>query len=872
MAYAALSSLMHTLHQILHSKSPLICGSSTQQQQHHVESTYQSLCALQDFLEDTTKDAKDIENLKALEKRIRDVVYKAEDRVDSSLRSMILAGNGDERESASTFFIEELQQVQIEIDSLKKEVMVIEFNKHGSKSVELATTSSSSGKSKFFEEKTVVGMKDDFNAILNSLNAQPKELIVISVVGMGGIGKTTLARKVFEDTAIRSRFDKHAWVTISEQYNKRQMLLQVASSIAGINQEMSNDKLLETVYKGLKRKGFLIVIDDLWNTEAWDQMRRIFPNDDNKSRIILTTRHRDVADYASCPDFPSHDVSFLSLDDSWNLFTDRLFGKEPCPPQLEETGKHIIQQCRGLPLSIVVIAGLLGKIGMAHDNWKRIEENLKSFFGTVSEQCQAILSLSYSYLPQPLKACFLYIGGFPEDMEIRFSKLISLWIAEQFIKATSNKRLEVVAEEYLQELMDRSLIVAGTRRPNGRIKTCKIHDLLRQVCIREAQIENVVHFRNSDFVTYSDDINDLRRVIIPFFIRDYFYDHPRHRSRKITTRSLIFMGGSQSYEVITLYYWPGSISDFKLLKVLDAHEIGYDFSDTIPELVHLRYVNARINDPSSLAKLCNLQTIIIYSLRKNVQLPAEILTMSEIKHIEIEDLDMPNPLEAESGGIGDQPLFLTNLQTLSLRSSPAVVEILRRIPNLNKLKINDVGSSEWTAFVDCLLLLQGLVTLNIQAAASAASPNVPFVLSRDISLPNLNKLTLGSTFFPWEDMAVLANLPNLEVLKACDNAFWGTEWRLDEDVVFGELKYLGVHQGNLERWEATSDNFPMLEQLNLTKLHFLEEIPEGIGEIMTLKLIQIKDCNAEVVNSAKQIRENQRNWGNYGFQLRFYRY
>ncbi|KAH0671944.1 hypothetical protein KY284_023031 [Solanum tuberosum] len=286
MAYACISSLMQTLQQLLQSKSSLICESPIQQK--HVESSYQSLCALQVFLEDTTNEANDIENLKILEKKIKDVVYKAEDRVDSCLTNMILADNEDDRQKACKFFNEELQQVETEFDSLRKEVMVIEFNKRGSKSTELAaaTTSFSS-----IEETTYVGMKKDYKAILNCLNAQTKELIVISLVGMDGIGKTTLARKVFGNSTIRDRFEKHAWVTISEQYNKRQMLLEVASSISGVNnQEMSNDELMVFVYRSLKGRRFLIVIDDLWSTDAWDQMRRIFQNDNNKSRIILTTR------------------------------------------------------------------------------------------------------------------------------------------------------------------------------------------------------------------------------------------------------------------------------------------------------------------------------------------------------------------------------------------------------------------------------------------------------------------------------------------------------------------------------------------------------------------------------------------------------
>ncbi|KAH0775850.1 hypothetical protein KY290_007261 [Solanum tuberosum] len=490
---------------------------------------------------------------------------------------------------------------------------------------------------------------------------------------------------------------------------------------------------------------------------------------------------------------------------------------------------------------------------LTHDNWKKVEENLNSFFGTLSERCQSILSLSYNYLPQYLRACFLYIGGFPEDREINVSKLIRLWIAEKFVKARSNKRLEVVAEEYLQELTDRSLILTGEQRANGRMKTCKIHDLLRQLCLSEAHTENVVHVMNGNVF---EAIDDQRRMIHLSEVEEMHDYCMQHNSGII--RTFISMQNDFPERICSI------VSEFKLLKVLDVLSVWYDFSSVIPELVHLRYVAARIKKAFSLAKLRNLQTII---LQRNIGVNRltelehllDIWRMSELRHV---DIDLPlyisNPVEAE------QPLcLLNNFQTLYLRNSPFVVEIIRRTPNLKKLKILD--RSKLPDFLDSLSILQDLETLHIKEQENID----PMIISRDISLPNLKKLKLFRTRIPWEVVNLLANLPNLEVLNG-NGAFVGTDWKVDEDVVFHKLKYLRLYVCfDLERWElaAGSDNFPMLEQLKLYVLPKLEEIPESIGEIMTLKSIQIIDCSSGVNTSARKIQQEQESLGNYELQF-----
>uniref|UniRef100_A0A0V0H171 Putative ovule protein n=1 Tax=Solanum chacoense TaxID=4108 RepID=A0A0V0H171_SOLCH len=165
---------------------------------------------------------------------------------------------------------------------------------------------------------------------------------------------------------------------------------------------------------------------------------------------------------------------------------------------------------------------------------------------------------------------------------------------------------------------------------------------------------------------------------------------------------------------------------------------------------------------------------------------------------------------------------------------------------------------------DSFSILQDLETLHIETQENID----PMIISRDISLPNLKKLKLCLTRIPWEVVNLLANLPNLEVLNG-NCAFVGTDWKVDEDIVFHKLKYLRLsHCCDLERWEAAgSDNFPVLEQLILDKLYRLEEIPESIGEIMTLKFIRIIWCGSDVETSAKKIQQEQESLGNYELQL-----
>ncbi|KAL3630465.1 hypothetical protein CASFOL_023449 [Castilleja foliolosa] len=182
-----------------------------------------------------------------------------------------------------------------------------------------------------------------------------------------------------------------------------------------------------------------------------------------------------------------YEMRFLDEDQSWNLFCKSTFGDEEIfPDELEGIGKKIVENCKGLPLSIVVVGGLLSKSKRTREYLLYISENLSSTVNLQDDESSLkILRLSYKELPVYLKPCFLYMGVYPEDCVIDVSELMRLWVAEGFLKPISGKLLEAVAKEYLNELVGRNLVLVHETGYSGETIKCKIHDLLVDVCVRE---------------------------------------------------------------------------------------------------------------------------------------------------------------------------------------------------------------------------------------------------------------------------------------------------------------------------------------------------------------------------------------------------
>ncbi|XP_031100588.1 putative late blight resistance protein homolog R1B-17 isoform X2 [Ipomoea triloba] len=675
----------------------------------------------------------------------------------------------------------------------------------------------------------MVGKNDEFEIIKKLLTELgSKEKKVVSIVGMGGIGKTTLARQVYEDSSVSIHFDVRAWVVASQLHNKRQMLTGLLNSISrqGSLEESTDEDLALKLYQCLKRQRYMVVVDDVWSGEAWDDVSNCFPEDGNGSRVLLTTRLAEVANYSSSNSDFSHHMQLLDQSDSWNLFCEKS-GKFR-GVEFEIIGRSIVEKCKGLPLAIIVVAGLFSKLSTLNE-WENIAKVLdSSTTTTIAAICSKILLLSYNHLPHHLKACFLYLGVFPEDYAINANQLARLWSAEGLVNTSENENFDVVADRHIHELMDRNLILVNKWSCCGRkIKVFGVHDLLHAFCVNEAQKENlllVVRENGSDFPQRC-----FRWVSI--------------QSSKLDVSTLCYSSRSCrsffcfSHNDISLNW-----EQFKLVRVLFF--TSPLMHTNIVDFVHLRYLSVPGNQNiAKLFKAWNLQTLsTINAVDKNY------LEFPQLQYFACISIRAHSPKFVHQ-----------NLQCLSLfEPEHCTKEFFTHVPHVKKIRIARGDRRESNDCIENLVNLQHLERLDINANKwDNTSPNIVQINSHIVLLKSLKRLRFQGNHFEWNGINVLCKLPRLEVLKLNGGSCVGKQWKLPEDDKFCQLIVLKIDSTHLKGWKATGDNFPKLEHLSLSSFSTLKEIPSGFAEISKLKSIQLAYCRPSMVASAEKIKEEQ---------------
>ncbi|XP_031116841.1 putative disease resistance RPP13-like protein 2 [Ipomoea triloba] len=382
--------------------------------------------------------------IKDLETQIRDFALQVEDEFEIQLSNFLRAQDTESQNKASKQISIILCRAQIDAENFSSFIdrniyrafVASEFQPESDDINPRLKHASESSKTKrvFEEEYKMVGRQHDYGVIMDQVLGEDDEFKVISIVGMAGIGKTTLARSVYGDPQVASGFVVRGWVTMPQEFEESQLLWDLLGSITQEEERDEVEKgrcslknLAQQVYKCLLFKRYLIVLDNFW--KECEYIQECFPYNSNGSRVLLTSKNLKSG-YFDSYDYV-HKMTLLGPNESWDLFCNILSLKGCVVSKFEKIRVDVVEKCDGLPQSIVVVAERLSKCRIIQKEWKKIEKELE-LLGTLN---RGALNHHYNQLSDRLKVCFLYLAVFPRRSKIQVKVLIRLWIAEGFVNS-----------------------------------------------------------------------------------------------------------------------------------------------------------------------------------------------------------------------------------------------------------------------------------------------------------------------------------------------------------------------------------------------------------------------------------------------------
>ncbi|XP_027925354.1 putative disease resistance RPP13-like protein 1 [Vigna unguiculata] len=760
-------------------------------------------------------------------------------------------------------------------------------------------------------ESVIYGRDADKEMILNWLTSETEnhdQPSILSIVGMGGLGKTTLAQHVYNDPKIdEAKFDIRAWVCVSDHFD---VLIVTKTILEAITKSKDDSGDLEMVHGRLKKKisrrKFLLVLDDVWNErrEEWEAVRTPLSYGAPGSKILVTTRGEKVASNMMSE---VHRLKQLEEEECWKLFKKHALKNDDheLNDEKKKIGRRIVEKCKGLPLALKTIGSLLRTKSSISD-WQSV---LESDIWDLPKEVEIMpaLLLSYQHLPSHLKRCFAYCALFPKDYEFDKKELILLWMAEDFLHHSNKiKSAQEIGEQYFDDLLTRSFFLQLSSEMRQIKKVREIgeqyfHDQLTRSFFLESSFEMrfVMHDLLNDLAKYvcadfcfrlkfdkgSCIPNTTRHFSFSFGDVEYFdglgnlTDAKRLRSFHSITNNCSYKFNPCQFNILVHELF----SKFKFLHVLSLN--GYaqliEVPNSVGDLKHLCSIDLSYTHiqklPDSICLLYNLLIMKMNFCSFLEELPSNLHKLTKL-----------NCLEFEHTNVRKMPMHfgeLKNIQVLSTFSVDRDSKVIniKQLGGLNlhgRLSINEVqnivnplDALEANLKNQHLVELKLKWTLNHMPDDPKKERKVLENLQPPKHLEHLSIENYGGTKFPsWVFDNSLSNLVFLH-LENCKYCLWlppfgllsslksleitgldgivsiGAEFYGSDSSSFRSLETLKFYNmKELEEWECKTTSFPRLQNLHIYHCRKLKCLP---NQLLHLKNLDISCCDKLVISVNK---------------------
>ncbi|CDP21249.1 unnamed protein product, partial [Coffea canephora] len=712
----------------------------------------------------------------------------------------------------------------------------------------------------------MTGRADDESKIVKML-LSPSEKVVscLPITGMGGLGKTTLAKSIYNNHQIDGHFQKKLWVCVSKKVPVVELFKLILVPLTGEKVEVDDrNVIVGKIQNQLEGKRYFLVLDDVWddNQALWDDffttLKGLNPTDG--SWCLVTTRIGQLADIVLKVlrmDDEAYALGRLPDDLCWSILKEKVVGGGEVPDELKAIKERVIKRCDGLPLAASVIGGLLSL--KRKEEWRSILENRLSSLSGDEDRVMQILKLSFDNLPSPyIKKCFAYCSIFPKDTEMEGDMLIELWMAEGFLQADVNSQMmmEENGINYLRILLQKGFLQADV---NSQMMMEENGINYLRILLQSSLFEEIIdESETSTSYKMHDLVHDLAelmskstKVIID---RDTSIVDNGNQIRYLTTD--LFGGGedreklleSLSTSLHTLFV-KGYLSGDMLMKLKNLYVLNLSHTRTrelpvsIGKLIHLRYVNLKWSAisilPDSLCKLYNLQTLTLS--HSNVdRLPERMCNLISLRHLHYYAFDEAFQMPLEMGR-------LTCLRTLEFfnvdREKGRRIEELGSLKNLKgKLEIRNLELVKDKKGAEEAKLSEkaNLFRLELEWADDREGDNYndEDVLDSLRPHPNLEELVIWN-FMELHPLQNFTSLKELEIYK-CDGLTNLPGDMLHSCASLQKLEVSGCD--NLISFPLDLQQMPSLSELKLLGCPKLKTsmTPKGFGFLTSLRELEIE--------------------------------